>query len=108
MCYVDLCLRHLRSPALPQPGAHARRGHLAAESDGESIQVGGMERFCNDLQVDPSDPIMLLIAWRLGAATMCVFTREEWTRGFTEMGCDSIEKLRDSFDSLREIGRAHV
>ncbi len=72
------------------------------ESDSDSIQVGGIERFCTDLQVDPTDPLLLIISWRMGAATMCVYTREEWNRGMTDMGCDSIDALRESFDALRE------
>lgn len=53
-------------------------------------------------QVDPTDVIMLAIAWEMRAATMCVFTREEWTRGMTEMGCETIDALRSSFGSLRD------
>ena len=29
---------------------------------------------------------MLIISWKMGAAQMCVFTKEEWTRGMTEIG----------------------
>jgi DCN1-like protein 1/2 len=43
-----------------------------------------------------------MIAWRMKAATMCVFTREEWTRGLVDMGVDSIGALRSSFDELRQ------
>ena len=60
-----------------------------------------MEKFCKELQVDPTDMIMLVIAWQMKAATMCVFTRQEWMHGFTVLGCDSLEKLRGSFDALR-------
>lgn len=71
------------------------------EPGAETIQVGGVERFCKDLKVEPSDPILLLISWRMKAATMCIYTREEWTRGMTEMGVDSIEGLRSIFGELR-------
>mmetsp|Transcript_10023 Transcript_10023/g.25966 ORF Transcript_10023/g.25966 Transcript_10023/m.25966 type:complete len:251 (+) Transcript_10023:114-866(+) len=73
------------------------------ESGEDSIQIPGLERFCADLHVDPTDPIMLLIAWRMKAATMCIFTREEWTRGMVDMGVDSIEDLVERFDELREL-----
>jgi len=71
------------------------------EGSSDKIEVAGIEKFCSDLGVDPSDPIMLIISWQMGAATMCVYTREEWTRGLTEMGCDSIDALRSSFSTLR-------
>ena len=73
------------------------------EANEDSIQVSGIERLCADLKVEPTDAIMLIIAWQMKAATMCVFTREEWTRGMVEMGCDSIESLRESFDDLRAL-----
>ena len=46
-----------------------------------ALQVSGTERFCTDLGVDPSDPIMLVICWQMRCKNMCVFTLEEWTRG---------------------------
>ena len=79
---------------------------LDAEPDGsDTIQVGGVERFCQDLRVDPSDPAMLWISWRMEAATMCVYSREEWQRGFNALGVDSIDQLRGTFDQLKEALR---
>ena len=84
-------------------GAVASLFERYKEADSDSIQIAGIEQFCADLQVDPTDTIMLIIAWQMRAATMCVFSREEWTRGMVEMGCDSIESLRESFDDLRSL-----
>lgn len=42
----------------------------------DKIDVEGMQRFCDDLGVDPSDPVMLVLAWRLNATTMCEFGRK--------------------------------
>jgi hypothetical protein len=42
--------------------------------------VEGVETLCKDLQVDPSDPLLLALAWRLGAERMCYFTRAQWRR----------------------------
>jgi DCN1-like protein 1/2 len=50
----------------------------AAKDGGEKIEIAGIEALCSDLGVDPTDPIMLLIAWQMGCETMCVFTRQEW------------------------------
>jgi len=73
------------------------------ESGEDTIQIAGIEKFCNDIGVEVTDPIVLLIAWQMKAATMCVFTREEWTRGFVEIGVDSIDGLKGSFDDLRRM-----
>jgi DCN1-like protein 1/2 len=73
------------------------------EADEDTIQVSGVVQFCEDLGVDPTDSIMLLISWQMRAANMCVFTREEWLRGFTAMGCESIDQLKEQFDELRAL-----
>mmetsp|Transcript_5125 Transcript_5125/g.15623 ORF Transcript_5125/g.15623 Transcript_5125/m.15623 type:complete len:257 (-) Transcript_5125:700-1470(-) len=67
----------------------------------EDIGISGLERFCSDLGVEPTDVIMLLIAWRMKAATMCVFTRDEWIRGFSAVGADTIDKMKAAFPALR-------
>tara|TARA_B110001452_G_scaffold35089_1_gene27032 strand:+ start:328 stop:1101 length:774 start_codon:yes stop_codon:yes gene_type:complete len=71
------------------------------EPDEDTVQISGTERFCTDLGVDPSNPIMLIICWQMRAKTMCVFTLEEWTLGFTEMGVESVDALKGKFDALR-------
>lgn len=72
------------------------------EPDADSIQVTGVEQFCKDLGVDPADPIMLMICWTMRCETMCVFTRQEWSRGLTDLGCDSIEALKGAFPQLKD------
>ena len=71
------------------------------EPDADTIQVSGVERLCADLQVEPTDAIMLVIAWQMKCETMCVFTRQEWSAGMTAMGVDSIDALRSAFPDLR-------
>ena len=74
---------HLGASAGPavDPAKVAEVFQKYKEADSDEIQVSGTERFCTDLGVDPSDPIMLVIAWQMRAKTMCVFTLEEWTQG---------------------------
>ena len=62
-----------------------------------------MERFCSDLGIEPTDPIMLMIAWQMRCETMCVFTRAEWNRGCDSMGCDSIDALKAVFPQLKQM-----
>ena len=42
--------------------------------DSDTIQISGVEQFCKDLGVDPTDPIMLLIPGRC-AARRCASSR---------------------------------
>lgn len=41
----------------------------------DAILEEGMERFCEDLHVDPAEFRVLVLAWKFQAATMCKFTR---------------------------------
>lgn len=68
----------------------------------DKIGVDGMVRLCEHLGVDPSDIIMLVIAWKMEASTPCEFTRTEFKTGMNKMGADSIESLKTQFLSLRE------
>lgn len=40
-----------------------------------------MEKFCEDLAVDPENVVMLVIAYKMGAKQMGYFTQEEWLKG---------------------------
>ena len=71
------------------------------EANVDEIQIDGLERLCNDLGVEPTDPVMLMLAWKMKAKTMCVFTREEWSRGLSELGCESIDDMKGSFPDMR-------
>lgn len=84
---------------------HALR--VVAEADSDTIQIDGLERLCSDLGVDPTDPVMLMIAWQMRCEQMCVFTRQEWLQGMTEMGCDSIEALKAVFPQLKAMLEDH-
>jgi len=52
----------------------------------DAILVEGTEEYCNDLEVDPTDVIMLIIAYHLDSENMCEFTRENWIKGWTSLG----------------------
>lgn len=41
----------------------------------------GMEKFCEDLGVDPENVVMLVIAYKMGSKQMGYFTQEEWVKG---------------------------
>ncbi|CAK9208213.1 unnamed protein product [Sphagnum tenellum] len=67
----------------------------------DMILVDGVSAFCDDLQVDPGDVVMLVISWHMKAATMCEFSRQEFIEGLQMLGVDSIDKLKYLLPSLR-------
>ena len=77
--WICMCTYTVPAPWRAPPPVEDRGIDVYSATVG--LQVSGTERFCTDLGVDPSDPIMLIICWQMRAKTMCVFTLEEWTRG---------------------------
>lgn len=61
----------------------------------------GVGSFCQDLQVDPSDIVTLVISWHFQAATMCEFSKEEFVEGMEELGCNSIDSVKRKLPQLR-------
>lgn len=66
----------------------------------DTILEEGMERFCNDLCVDPTEFKVLVLAWKFQAATMCKFTRTEFFEGCKAINADSIDGICARFPSL--------
>ncbi|TSN30183.1 DCN1-like protein 4 [Bagarius yarrelli] len=92
----------------PSFGSHPHR--LVSEKAGSICEacddvVGpeGMEKFCEDIGVEPENVVMLVLAWKLNAQSMGYFTLQEWLKGMGSLQCDSTEKLRNSLDYLRSI-----
>ncbi|CAK1555292.1 unnamed protein product [Leptosia nina] len=63
----------------------------------------GMEKFCEDIGVDPENVVMLVIAYKMGAKQMGYFTQEEWLKGLTDLQCDSAHKLQNKLEYLRSL-----
>lgn len=61
----------------------------------------GMEKFCEDIGVEPENIVMLVLAYRMQARQMGFFTQEEWLKGLSELQCDSIQKLQGRLEQLR-------
>ncbi|RLN55064.1 hypothetical protein BBJ29_006417 [Phytophthora kernoviae] len=76
--------------------------YVDPDDDEDTINEEGILKFCEDIGVDPQDIVVLVIAWKMGAAYMCAFTRKEWTKGMEVMDCDSIAKLKAKIPKLRE------
>ncbi|KAI8422007.1 hypothetical protein MSG28_009912 [Choristoneura fumiferana] len=72
-------------------------------SEPDVLGPEGMEKFCEDIGVDPENVVMLVIAYKMGAKQMGYFTQEEWVKGLTELQCDSVHKLQTKLDHLRSL-----
>ena len=68
----------------------------------DAILADGIEKFCQDLGVDPAEFIVLVIAWKFDASQMCRFTRKEFCGGFKDLRVDSIKGLQSKFPDLEE------
>ncbi|KAL3930945.1 MAG: hypothetical protein SGPRY_001324 [Prymnesium sp.] len=51
------------------------------DPDEQSVCPEGVERLCQALELDPSDVLVLVFAWKLGAKRMGYFLHEEWLAG---------------------------
>eukprot|EP01103_Thecamoeba_quadrilineata_P018888 TRINITY_DN7436_c0_g1_i1.p1 TRINITY_DN7436_c0_g1~~TRINITY_DN7436_c0_g1_i1.p1 ORF type:complete len:268 (+),score=38.21 TRINITY_DN7436_c0_g1_i1:28-831(+) len=64
------------------------------QDDPEHIGPENISRFCKDLQIDPEDVIVLVLAWHLEASEMGYFSKKEFTNGFRKLGVDSIVNIK--------------
>lgn len=70
------------------------------DPDEDAILAEGIERLCVDLEVEPDEFKVLVLAWRLGAQTMCRFTRSEFVGGCRSLRVDSVKALQARLPSL--------
>ncbi|KYM94729.1 DCN1-like protein 4, partial [Cyphomyrmex costatus] len=69
--------------------------------DTDTLGPEGMEKFCEDIGVEPENVVMLVLAYRMNARQMGFFTLSEWLKGFSELQCDSISKIQQKLEYLR-------
>ncbi|KAL1490707.1 hypothetical protein ABEB36_013360 [Hypothenemus hampei] len=71
--------------------------------DPDTLGPDGMEKFCEDIGVEPENVVMLVLAYKMQARQMGFFTKDEWLKGLSELQCDSIQKLQYRLDHLRSL-----
>lgn len=47
--------------------------------------------------------LIAVLAYKMGARQMGFFTQAEWTKGLTELQCDTIAKVQSKLDYLRNV-----
>ena len=67
----------------------------------DAILAEGMEKFCVDLMVHPAEFIVLVLAWKFQANTMCRFTRTEFVQGCKSIKADCIKAIQSRFPDIR-------
>uniref|UniRef100_U5EPX7 Defective in cullin neddylation protein n=1 Tax=Corethrella appendiculata TaxID=1370023 RepID=U5EPX7_9DIPT len=72
-------------------------------NDPDTLGPDGMEKFCEDIGVEPENVAMLVLAYKMGAKKMGFFTLNEWLKGLTDIQCDTIEKVQCKLDFLRSL-----
>ena len=92
--------------------AHGLFEHYCDLSEEDCISVGGLERLCSDLGLEPDDFLVLLLAWTCRAATMCRLTRAEFVTGCRFLKVTTVDailaKLKDlAVDVRRDKNRFH-
>lgn len=70
-------------------------------ANGEQIDVSGTARLCEALSTDPSDTVMLALAYTMRCKTMCVFTRTEWLFGCNFLNVLTLPELKAALQKLR-------
>lgn len=66
----------------------------------DKISADGVMKLLEDLSLTPDSILVLIIAWKCKAVVQCEFTKEEFMTGLTELGADSIDKLKAKLPML--------
>lgn len=72
-------------------------------NDPDILGPEGMEKFCEDIGVEPENIVMLVLAYKMGARQMGFFSQIEWLKGLTELQCDSPQKVQSKLDYLQNL-----
>lgn len=75
--------------------------YKAADADEDMIDAAGIERFCEDIGIDPVDPVILVVSCKMGAKQMGAYARDEFVSGMRRMGADTAEALKTKLPELR-------
>jgi len=60
---------------------------LILDKDGDDITVDGTMKFCEDLEVDPEDVVLLALAYELKSPRMAIWTKQGWVEGWKKLSC---------------------
>ncbi|XP_037285974.1 DCN1-like protein SCCRO4 isoform X3 [Rhipicephalus microplus] len=93
-------------PVIPTPPIYQTLAvpiALAAVDEPRTMGPEAMEKFCEDIGVEPENIVMLVLAWKMGAKHMGFFSEEEWLHGLSSLQCDTIQKIQGKLDYLKSL-----
>ncbi|KAK7448478.1 Scaffold-type E3 ligase [Stygiomarasmius scandens] len=70
------------------------------DPDGDEISANGTIKFCEDLDVDPENVVLLAVAYELKSERLGEWNRKGWIEGWKNLGCDSIPAMKTSLVKL--------
>lgn len=68
----------------------------------DCIVADGVERLCRDLNLQPEEFRVLLLAWKLNATTMCRFTQAEFVDGCRQLQVESVKQMYGRLSELED------
>ena len=74
----------------------------------DAILVNGMERFCQDLGVNPAEFAVLVLAWKFNASKMCRFTKQEFFEGCKLLKVDNVNAIKHKMGELEKVVRQNT
>lgn len=85
------------------------------DSKQDLILQEGIEKFCEDLGIDPMNPVILVISYYMNSQEMVknkkifilfdlkgIFTKNEFIQGMKTLNCENIEILRKELKKIEE------
>ena len=51
----------------------------------DAILAEGMEKYCEDLKVDPEDVVMIILSMHLNATRMCEYKKDDFITGWCNL-----------------------
>jgi len=93
--------------ASPQPMADRKKidqlfNKYRDPTEADKITADGTLRLLQDLKLSPDSRLVLIMVWKMKAATQCEFSREEFLQGLADLAVDSIDKLRSKLVTVEQ------
>jgi len=70
------------------------------DRDTDEIAIDGTLKFCEDLDVNPEDVVLLAVAYELKSPGVGAFPKQGWVDGWKKLQCDSIPKMKAQLAQL--------
>ncbi|KAG1787267.1 defective in Cullin neddylation protein 1 [Suillus plorans] len=75
--------------------------HVCTDPNGDEISIDGTIQLCQDLKVDPENVVLLAVAYELKSPRVGEWNKKGWVEGWSRLGCDTIDGMKDTLTRLR-------